>query len=147
MSSLYLVSTAPFAVFSSLSPSCCYTQFPLCLFFLFETFQCRIRTFTISLYVRLTSPSSIALHYEVQMKIPRRYIHFILRYSLSEQKFMVMYFDNSLLFLLHETDMHYISSLVNKRGSLNSFFLLVCFKHCTVSCRPCLQKLPHLLLI
>ena len=106
--------------------SCCYTQFPLCLFFLFETFHCRIRTFTISLYVRLTSPSSIALHYEVRMKIPRRYIHFILRYSLSEPKFMVMYFDTTLLFLLHE-NMHYISSLVNKRGSLNSFFLLVCY--------------------
>ena len=129
MFSLSLVSTAPFAVFSSLSPSCCYTQFPLCLFFLFETFQCRIRTFTISLYVWLTSPSSIALHYEVQMKIPRQYIHFILCYSLSEPKFMVMYFATSLLFLRHE-NMHYISSLVNKRGSMNSFFLLVYFKYC-----------------
>ena len=146
MSSLSLLSTAPFAVFSSLSPSCCYTQFPLCLFFLFETFQCRIRTFTISLYVWLTSPSSIALHYEVQMKIPRRYIHFILRYSLSEPKFMVMYFDTSLLFLLHE-NMHFISSLVNKRGSMNSFFLLVYFvlSERIVSCLHHLHL--HLLLI
>ena len=66
------------------------------------------------------------------MKIPHQYIHFILCYSLSEPKFIVMYFDTSLLFLLHE-NMHYISSLVNKRGSMNSFFLLVYFKYCLMS--------------